>query len=235
MNGIDAKRRDLSGPRRAATWLVLVVGLGCAGRSTLASDPRGVYHVDDFGARHDGVADDGPAIRAALAACAVTGGIVQFGPGVYVFRDSLEIGSSSVVMRGVGRADPREYDQGRGTLLEHRPRPSAEAPTAVRIGHRPERIVASGLEDLTLRGSTGHTGHLLWMEGVQRCHLARVDLFHNAADGPGRAALLVSSRHPDAPATGCWFDAVHVFCARNAGARATGSFSPATGRRTRPT
>src|SRR5262245_21778455 len=74
--------------RLAALVLALWPGPGAA------SEPRGIYLVDDFGAVHDGKTDDGPAIRAAIAACSATGGIVQFGPGVYVFRDSLEVVTS---------------------------------------------------------------------------------------------------------------------------------------------
>lgn len=206
--------------RRVAPVLVSLAALVPA---AAGSAPRGVYPVDDFGAVHDGETDDGPAIRAAIDACAATGGVVQFGPGVYVFRDSLEIAESSVVLRGAGRADPRAFDGGeRGTVLYHKPARRAESPTAVRIGHREQSVVACGIEDLTLRASTGNTGHLLWMEGVQYCHLERVDLFHNAADAPGKAALFVTSRSPDAPSTGCRFESLHVFTARTGGREGVG-------------
>jgi hypothetical protein len=184
---------------------------------------RGIYRVDDFGAVHDGDTDDGPAILAAIEECSRTGGIVQFGPGVYVFRDSLEITASSVILRGVGRANPRHFDGAeRGTVLFHKPPRGAASPTAVRIGHQPERVVACGIEDLTIRASTGNTGHLLWMAGVEYCHLDRVDLFHNAADAPGKAALHVTSLVAKAPSTGCRFESVHVFTARNKGGEGIG-------------
>jgi len=201
-----------------AAWLALA-GPAPVGAATV----RGVYLVDDFGAVHDGDTDDGPAIRAAIEECSATGGVVQFGAGVYVFRDSLEIGTSSVVLRGVGRANPRDFGGAeRGTVLDHRPRAAAESPTAVRVGHAAERVVACGLEDLTLRGSTGHTGHLLWMAGVEYCHLQRVDLFHNAADAAGKAALYVTSLTAEAPSTGCRFESVHVLAPRNEGGEGYG-------------
>jgi hypothetical protein len=78
------------------------------------------------------------------------------------------------------------------------------------------------MEDMTLRGSTGGTGHLLWMAGVEYCHLERVDLFHNAAEGRGKAALYVTSVAKDAPTSGCRFESLHVFTARNEGGEGIG-------------
>lgn len=202
---------------RASVWILGLLAASACAPPAAAPPWPGHYFVDDFGAVHDGTTDDGPAIRAAIAACGATGGVVVFGPGVYAFTDSLVIDASSVTLRGVGRADAKELDSGRGTVLYHRPRGDAVGGTALLIGHRDVPTVACVLRDLMLRGSTGKTGHLLWMAGVQYCHLERVDLFHNASVQSGSAALLVTCERETAPTTGCWFEQLHVFAAKNAG------------------
>lgn len=200
----------------AALALLLAGTLGCTGTPPHVGI-RGIYAVDDYGAAHDGHTDDGPAIRAAIAAASTTGGVVSFGPGVYAFADSLWIDASSITLRGIGRGDQRDLDSGRGTVLFHRPTPRRSGSTAVLIGHRDAPTVACNLQDLTLRGSTGFTGTLLSMAGVQYCSLERIDLYHNASSAPGNAALLVNCDVESAPTTGCWFEQVHVFAAKNDG------------------
>jgi hypothetical protein len=202
--------------KRIALAVLFATTIGC-GSTNVASGPRGVYAVDDYGAAHDGTTDDGPAIRAAIADAVKTGGIVAFGPGVYAFADSLVIDASSITLRGIGRADEHDLDSGRGTVLFHRPLSQSTGGTAVRIGYRDAPTRACAIQDLTLRGSTGNTGTLLSMAGVQYCSLERVDLFHNASTAPGNAALLVTCESETAPTTGCWFEQLHVFAAKNEG------------------
>lgn len=62
-----------------------------------------VFRPESFGARRDGIADDAPAINAAItAAAAVGGGIVQMGSGSYGIASSLIL-PSTVTIEGCGR------------------------------------------------------------------------------------------------------------------------------------
>ena len=59
-------------------------------------------HVRDFGAVGNGVADDGPAIQAAINALAGTGGIVRFGPRTYRIGTGVVVSGVSVRLQGAG-------------------------------------------------------------------------------------------------------------------------------------
>jgi hypothetical protein len=92
--------------------------IGAAGALTgatpaAADASTGVFDVQDYGAVGDGVADDGPSIRAAIAAIPSGGGVLYFAPGQYrvlPYADSTYqtyIGfklKDNVWMRGCGSA-----------------------------------------------------------------------------------------------------------------------------------
>jgi hypothetical protein len=59
-------------------------------------------HVRDFGAVGNGVADDGPAIQAAINALTGTGGIVRFGPRAYRINTGITVNGVSVRLQGAG-------------------------------------------------------------------------------------------------------------------------------------
>jgi hypothetical protein len=59
-------------------------------------------HVRDFGAVGNGVADDGPAIQAAINALTGTGGIVRFGPRTYRIGTGIVVSGVSVRLQGAG-------------------------------------------------------------------------------------------------------------------------------------
>lgn len=68
-----------------------------------SAPPR--WNVKDFGAVGDGVADDTPALAAALAAAHADpagGGVVLLPAGTYVLRQPLRISRSGIVLRGEG-------------------------------------------------------------------------------------------------------------------------------------
>lgn len=89
----------------------------CDGRAQCYAPPpgSGLFDVRDFGARGDGVADDGPAIRAALAAAETKGGTwtpaVYLPPGIYrvtdriVKRDVKGNFDSGLMLRGAGSGE----------------------------------------------------------------------------------------------------------------------------------
>lgn len=60
-------------------------------------------HVRDFGAVGNGVADDGPAIQAAIDAIKSSGGgILQFGPRIYRIASPIVISGVTVTLQGAG-------------------------------------------------------------------------------------------------------------------------------------
>lgn len=59
-----------------------------------------IVNVLDFGARGDGVIDDAPAIRLAIAAAA--GGVVFFPAGTYLIGSKINLSTANVVLRGMG-------------------------------------------------------------------------------------------------------------------------------------
>jgi hypothetical protein len=61
------------------------------------------FHVRDYGAVGNGVADDGPAIQAAINAMRlVGGGILQFGPRLYRIASPIVINGVTVILQGAG-------------------------------------------------------------------------------------------------------------------------------------
>ncbi|MCE2919462.1 MAG: glycoside hydrolase family 55 protein [Roseomonas sp.] len=61
------------------------------------------FHVRDYGAVGNGVADDGPAIQAAINAMKlVGGGILQFGPRLYRIASPIVINGVTVILQGAG-------------------------------------------------------------------------------------------------------------------------------------
>jgi hypothetical protein len=61
------------------------------------------FHVRDYGAVGNGVADDGPAIQAAINALKlVGGGILQFGPRIYRIASPIVINGVTVILQGAG-------------------------------------------------------------------------------------------------------------------------------------
>lgn len=60
-----------------------------------------VFNALDYGARGDGIVDDGPALKAALEAAAPAGGVVALPPGTYRIHETLLI-PAGVTLRGAG-------------------------------------------------------------------------------------------------------------------------------------
>jgi hypothetical protein len=61
------------------------------------------FHVRDYGAIGNGVADDGPAIQAAINAIKLAGGgVLQFGPRVYRIASPIVINGVTVILQGAG-------------------------------------------------------------------------------------------------------------------------------------
>jgi len=61
------------------------------------------FHVRDYGAVGNGVADDGPAIQAAINAMKLTGGgVLQFGPRIYRIASPVVINGVTVILQGAG-------------------------------------------------------------------------------------------------------------------------------------
>jgi hypothetical protein len=78
-------------------------------RAVLAE--RGV-DVRDFGAIGNGVANDAPAIQAAINALGAAGGVVQFGPRTYRIASAITITSSSVRLQGAGFTEGGQPGEG---------------------------------------------------------------------------------------------------------------------------
>ncbi len=102
--------------------LPIVQGTGSAAetrRATLGALRAGLFadrpvHVRDFGAVGNGVADDGPAIQAAVNAlnAAGGGGTLLFGPRRYRVASPVAITDVSVVLQGAGFTEGPNADDG---------------------------------------------------------------------------------------------------------------------------
>jgi hypothetical protein len=77
-------------------------------RASLAQLRSGILvdrpvHVRDYGAIGNGVADDGPAIQAAINALKIAGGgVLQFGPRIYRIATPIVINGVTVILQGAG-------------------------------------------------------------------------------------------------------------------------------------
>src|SRR5437879_6714058 len=82
---------------RTRLWTTtLLCALGWSGTAwTQTSNPKA------YGAKGDGVADDAPAISAALAAMPASGGVLELSPGVYRITASIRL-KKKVIMAGAG-------------------------------------------------------------------------------------------------------------------------------------
>src|SRR5439155_15085127 len=82
---------------RTRLWTTtLLCALGWSGTAwTQTSNPKA------YGAKGDGVADDAPAISAALAAMPASGGVLELSPGVYRITAPLRL-SKKVIVAGAG-------------------------------------------------------------------------------------------------------------------------------------
>jgi hypothetical protein len=81
------------------------------GETTFQVDPDAPrFHVDDYGADPSGTDDSTAAIQSTIdAAQAASGGVVEFGEGLYRVDDRLEVSASGIVMLGAGSAQSRVY------------------------------------------------------------------------------------------------------------------------------
>src|SRR5437867_253023 len=95
-------------PRKAVAGLLgLTVGIiivTLTSASNVLSQPpgtAGIVNVKDFRAVGDGITDDTPAIKQALAAALRSKGTVYLPPGTYLINDTLEI-TDTVAIVGAG-------------------------------------------------------------------------------------------------------------------------------------
>lgn len=95
------------------------VGFQQAGTGAIARNMqdkvRESVSVKDFGAVGDGVADDAPAIQAAITSLG-SGGRVLFGAGTYKITTTILLGKSNVVLEGNGADNARHDVSAQGTL-----------------------------------------------------------------------------------------------------------------------
>ena len=79
----------------------LQAGTGAVARS-VQSKERDIVNVKDFGAQGDGIANDAPAINAALTYLAsIGGGVLNFGPGTFVVNSTIYL-RSLCALKGSG-------------------------------------------------------------------------------------------------------------------------------------
>src|SRR5256712_6399577 len=77
------------------------------------------FNPKAYGAKGDGVADDAPAINAALAAVPAAGGVLELSPGVYRITAPLRL-SKKVIVAGAGfTEDPAVTSRAAGGSEEH--------------------------------------------------------------------------------------------------------------------
>ncbi len=96
--------------------LILTLSPGFTMAQTAKATNNGIYNVRDFGAAGDGQTLDSPAIQAAIAACATTGGTVLLPPGRYLSGSlelksgvNLHISRGATLLGSTNIADYREY------------------------------------------------------------------------------------------------------------------------------
>ncbi|WP_206020890.1 glycosyl hydrolase family 28-related protein [Roseococcus sp. SYP-B2431] len=120
-------------------------------RAVLAD--RGV-DVRDFGAVGDGVANDAPAIQAAINALGAAGGTVNLGPRTYRLNSAVTISSNAVRLQGAGFAEGG--NPGDGTWLTV----ASAAFTPITFTGVAAR--GSGVHDIAVRQSHGSVQNPSW-------------------------------------------------------------------------
>jgi hypothetical protein len=139
----------------------LAAGTGASQRTVL-DKLRDVVSVKDFGAVGDGVADDAPAINAAIAALGTRGGVVFMPYGIYRIQSTIEM-NKRCILRGEGGGE----DAGPiGAVVIKKAASMTTA--AIRIAHTCCRV-----EYLVVNGESGNTGDGIAVEvngsGVSNC------------------------------------------------------------------
>src|SRR5207245_7634025 len=108
MSNTTAKER-LMGTRCWTTTLLCALGWsGTAWTQT--------FNPKAYGAKGDGVADDAPAINAALAAVPAAGGVLELSPGVYRITAPIRL-SKKVIVAGAGFTDDPAATSSAATVL----------------------------------------------------------------------------------------------------------------------
>jgi hypothetical protein len=191
-----------------------VAGVYAGHERVMAGDRsfRSAFFVDQYGALHNGTDDDRQAIQDALndaraADGDTTGGVVQFGAGVYRVS-SPQTGDAAfaiggpVIFRGVGPGD-RDIP-GSGTVISWEP--STPGVSLMKIGFRtnpPDEIKVGGvgLEDLTIvagdQATSSASGHVLRWSAVEISYMKNVQIIFDYADVSGRACLSIEGASGD--------------------------------------
>src|SRR5438876_1177980 len=128
------------------------------------------FNPKAYGAKGDGVADDAPAINAALAAVPAAGGVLELSPGVYRITAPLHL-SKKVIVAGAGFTDdpdPRIPDVNAGVLVGLDTRRNGG--DGLRIDNATDNIFHGVMAadnagyGINLHGTPGDkaTGHIFW-------------------------------------------------------------------------
>lgn len=134
-----------------------VYGWQLAGKMAVskASPPLPEFDVRDSGAAGDGIADDGPAIRAAMAK-ARAGGIVRFPPGTFRVTETLIV-PQGIRLAGAGR--DQTIIQGMGFNPGEAPSQSwapSKAGFSVLVMNNDTRLESLGVRGSVSKGSGGY-------------------------------------------------------------------------------
>ena len=134
---------ELSLPDGSSNIGFLQAGTGAVAR-TVQSKEREQISVRDFGAVGDGVANDAPAIQAAVnLAQSLGGGVVLFPPGTYRTSSTIEISSHNVMLMGMAAGSGVESFPGRPT------QPAVTIKTTATVGIRINGpIVGFGIQNI---------------------------------------------------------------------------------------
>ena len=188
-----------------------VIATGSTTARSLATRFSEVFHVKDFGAVGDGVADDTTAIQAAIdAAEANGGGTVYLPKGIYDLTTTLTCTESNVhlVGDGQGALDPAAaHDEVPATLLNYRAASSALPILLVESTSAGNLLAPFQISGIALEGNEKATigVHLI---DVQHFHFSNILVRAVTADG----ILLDQTAGTAAQAAGFGlFDDVSVF------------------------